>query len=168
MKRWYVARTQPRAEQQARRHLLRQGFETYLPRYRKQRRHARRVDWCQAPLFPGYIFVSFDRAAARWRAIHSTIGISHLVCQGERPSPVPAGVVEDIQASEDETGLVPCPDPLPAPGDTVSLAGGPLAGSIGRFVRLADNERVFVLLQLLGSQVRVSVPRDVLHAAPAA
>ena len=33
--------------------LERQGFRTYLPRYRRERRHARRRDIIKAPLFPG-------------------------------------------------------------------------------------------------------------------
>ena len=168
MKRWYVARTQPRAEQQARQHLQRQGFDTYVPRYRKQRRHARRIDWCQAPLFPGYIFIGFDHTAARWRAIQSTVGVSHLVCQGGAPAPVPAGIVEDIRATEDEAGLVPSPERALGPGDRVTFAEGPLYGHAGRFQHAADSERVFVLLEMLGSQVRVSVPRNALHAVPVA
>ena len=41
---WYVVQTQPHAETKASLHLVRQGFATYLPRYLKRRRHARRVD----------------------------------------------------------------------------------------------------------------------------
>ena len=47
-----------------------------------------------------------DVAATRWRAIRSTIGVRHLVCQGDAPTPVPQGVVEDIQAHENQDGLV--------------------------------------------------------------
>src|ERR1017187_6896970 len=39
---WYVAQTHVHAETKATLHLRRQGFDVYLPRYRKQRRHARR------------------------------------------------------------------------------------------------------------------------------
>ena len=78
--RWYVVQSHPHAELRAVAHLQRQGFETYLPRYRKRRRHARRIETVEAPLFPRYLFVSIDLATQRWRAIHSTIGVSHLVC----------------------------------------------------------------------------------------
>jgi Transcription termination factor nusG len=37
---WYVARTHAHEEAKAIEHLRRQGFATYLPRYRKERRHA--------------------------------------------------------------------------------------------------------------------------------
>ena len=57
---WYVAQTHPRAEMKASQHLGRQGFEVYLPRYLKKRRHARRTDTIAAPLYPGYLFVAID------------------------------------------------------------------------------------------------------------
>jgi hypothetical protein len=37
--RWHVAQTHPHAEAKASLHLRRQGFEIYLPRYLKSRRH---------------------------------------------------------------------------------------------------------------------------------
>ena len=77
--RWYVAHTQPHAENKAAVHLGRQGFVTYLPRYLKRRRHARRVDVVSAPLFPRYLFVQIDTAVQRWRSIYSTFGVSQLV-----------------------------------------------------------------------------------------
>ena len=40
--RWYVVQSQPNSELKAAAHLDRQGFTTYLPRYLKRRRHARR------------------------------------------------------------------------------------------------------------------------------
>ena len=54
MAEWYVAQTHPNAEEKAFSHLERQGFRAYLPRYRKSRRHARKVELIRAPLFPGY------------------------------------------------------------------------------------------------------------------
>jgi len=71
---WYVALTQPRAELKATGRLLRQGLEPYLPAYLKRRRHARRVDFVAAPLFPRYVFVSTNLTMQRWRAIHSATG----------------------------------------------------------------------------------------------
>src|SRR5439155_10529333 len=106
MRRWYVAHTQPHAEAKAAWHLRNQGFEAYLPRYLKRRSHARRIDHVPAPLFPRYLFVAIDLETERWRAVRSTVGVSELVLDGDRPAPVPRGVVEDIRAREDERGYV--------------------------------------------------------------
>jgi transcriptional antiterminator RfaH len=103
--RWFVVRTQPRAEGKAHAHPGRQGFETYLPRYLKKRRHARRVDTVPAALFPRYFFIAIDVATQRWRAISSTISVSQLVCNGEEPAVVPPHVIESLRALEDERGF---------------------------------------------------------------
>ena len=66
--RWYVVQSQPNAERKAVMHLERQGFTTYLPRYLKRRRHARRVEIVGAPLFPRYLFVGIDLTMQRWRS----------------------------------------------------------------------------------------------------
>ena len=57
---WYVVQVHAHAETKAQMHLTRQGFETYVPRYLKRRRHARRTDTVAAPLYPAYLFVRFD------------------------------------------------------------------------------------------------------------
>lgn len=60
MNRWYAVYTKTGAENLAEGHLQRQGFRVYLPRYRKERRHARRITLVKAPLFPRYLFVELD------------------------------------------------------------------------------------------------------------
>jgi transcriptional antiterminator RfaH len=89
---WHVVQTHSRAEEKAVVHLMRQGYDVYLPRYLKRRRHARRSETVAAPLFPRYLFVSFDRQVQRWRSIQSTIGVSQLVCNGETPASLPSCV----------------------------------------------------------------------------
>ena len=164
--RWYVARTKAQSERKALHHLLRQDFAAYLPSYLKRRRHARRTDWVPAPLFPRYLFVNFDAAAVRWRAISSTLGVDRLICADEFPLAVPEGVVEDIQARENDEGYVPLGRRLLfGAGDRVQVLSGALADLVGRFDCASDDERVYVLLDLLGRQVRVRVPTDALAPA---
>jgi len=164
MERWYVAETHPQSEARALAHLARQGYAAYLPRYLKRRRHARRTDTVRAPLFPGYLFVCMDIAKTRWRAIRSTIGIRYLICEGEKPLAVPQGVVEDIRAQEDELGLVPVAPPF-KPGEEVRVTDGALREQIGWFQRVADRERVVILLNLLGRQIPFTVPLGAVRAA---
>ncbi len=166
MERWYVAETHPQLEARALAHLARQGYAAYLPRYAKRRTHARRTETVQAPLFPGYLFVCMDVAKTRWRAIRSTIGIRRLLCEGEKPVPVPAGIVEDIRAREDTAGLVPVAAPLPfKPGEEVRVTNGALRDQIGWFQRVADRDRVVILLGMLGRQISFAVPLSAVRAA---
>ncbi len=164
MKRWYVVRTQPRSEASAVWHLRNQGFEAYLPRYRAERRHARRVEPVLRSLFPRYLFVRIDLESERWRSINGTVGVTHIVCQGARPAPVPEGVVEAIMAREDESGLVKLTPPAFRAGEPIRITGGALANLVGRFQELEANQRVVLLMELLGRTLRVRVPVDMVAA----
>jgi transcriptional antiterminator RfaH len=156
--RWYVVQTHAHAEVKACAHLTRQGYSIYLPRYLKRRRHARRVETVAAPLFPRYLFVAIDRMTQRWHAIQSTIGVAGLVRNGNEPAAVPVGIVEDLRSREDERGLIKLEVRPPfALGDRVRVADGVFAACIGLFVGMADEQRVAILLDLLGRKVRVTM-----------
>ena len=153
---WYAVQTHVHAEAKAAWHLVRQGYSIYLPRYLKRRRHARRIDTVAAPLFPRYLFITIDRVAQRWRSIQSTIGVAHLVCNGEEPAMVPTAVITDLQGREDERGLIQLETrPRFVPGDKIQVVDGPFDACLGLFEGMADRERVAILLDLLGRKVRV-------------
>jgi transcriptional antiterminator RfaH len=164
--RWYVVQTQPHAEIKATTHLVRQGFATYLPRYLKRRRHARKVETVAAPLFPRYLFVMVDIATQRWRSILSTAGVSRLVCNGDAPAPVPPAVVAALQGREDPAGFVLLERrPRFAPGDQIRITDGPFTDALGLFEGMADRERVAILLDLLGRKVTILLDEDAIAAA---
>lgn len=164
MARWLVVQTHPRAEEKAVEHLLRQGFQTYLPQYLKRRRHARRIETVRAPLFPRYLFVGIDRAAQSWRSIRSTIGVARLVTLGDEPAVVPDGVIGGLRRRE-EGGLVQLAPRSFRSGETVRIVEGAFADRLGLFEEMRDEERVCVLLDLLGRKVRIVI--DELALAPA-
>ncbi|NIA69031.1 transcriptional activator RfaH [Pelagibius litoralis] len=166
MKHWYVAQTLVRAEETARLNLARQGFEPYLPRYWRERRHARRRDLVKAPLFPGYIFVQLDLEKAPWRSINGTLGVSQLICNGERPSAVAEGVVEAIRAREGDDGLIQLQAPTFQKGEALRIVSGALADCFGFFEKMADQERVILLLDLLGRKVQVQAPLGAVVPGP--
>jgi transcriptional antiterminator RfaH len=164
--RWYVVQTQVNGEAKAAQNLLRQGFEIYLPRYLKLRRHARKVDVIARPLFPRYMFVAIDVATQRWRAVQSTQGVSHLVCNGEEPAAVPNGVLGALRAREDERGFVRMDaKPAFAPGDKVRVLAGAFRDNAGLFDGMGDHDRVAILLDMLGRKVRVYLDVDLVAAA---
>jgi transcriptional antiterminator RfaH len=163
--RWFVVHTHTHAESKAAAHLERQGFEVYLPRYRKRRRHARRVETVTAPLFPRYMFVGVDMAAQRWRSIHSTFGVARLVSYGDDPAPVADYVIDALRRREDAEGFVQLGRRQFAPGARVQITDGAFASCLGLFEGMRDDERVTVLLDLLGRKVRVLIDELSLTAA---
>ena len=159
VRQWFLVHTQARAEHKALMHLEHQGFGAYLPRFLAQRYHARRRDWVAKPLFPRYLFVHLDLGQDRWRAVYSTFGVQTLVSAGDRPLPVPPEIIEEIQAREDDRGHVVlgggC---MYRRGDRVRITEGPFVAATGLFESRSGAERVIVLLDLLGRQVKANVP----------
>jgi transcriptional antiterminator RfaH len=164
--RWYVVQTQVNAEAKAAVNLERQAFSVYLPRYLKRRSHARKVETVARPLFPRYLFVAIDLAAQRWRSIQSTLGVSHLVCVGDRPAQVDARVIDALRVREDDVGFIRLePRPAFSAGDKVRIVDGAFVDSLALVEDVSDNHRVALLLNLLGRKVRVFVGADLIAAA---
>jgi transcription elongation factor/antiterminator RfaH len=163
--RWYVVRTLPQCEGRARLQLANQHFRTYLPKRQKTIRHARRLTTIQTAFFPSYLFVAFDLARHRWRSVNGTYGVAGLVMAGERPHPVPQGIVETLIASTDALGVLRLDQHLKV-GGSIRLAAGPFAEQLAILDRMDDSGRIRVLLDILGRQVAVSTHRD--NALPAA
>ena len=76
---WCAVQTHVRSEDKAAFHLRRQGYDVFLPKHLKRRKHARRVDWVPAPLFPRYLFVGIDPETTPWGVIRSTIGVKFRI-----------------------------------------------------------------------------------------
>ena len=164
--RWYVAQTRPHAETKASQHLRRQGFHIYLPRYLKQRRHARRIEKVAAPLFPNYVFVAIDMATQRWLSIDSTIGVIRLVRNGDLPAPVPQPIVDALKSREDANGYVQLiRRPRFLPGDKIRVVDGVFGDCYGLYEGMTARERIAILLELLGRKVRIIVDADIIEAA---
>ena len=162
---WCAVHTHARAEDKAEFHLRRQGYTVFLPKYLKRRKHARRIDWVSAPLFPRYLFVAIDPEAGRWWSIRSTVGVSNLISFDGFPAKVPSHVIDEIQARQDEKGLVKTHAGCGfKPGERVRIIRGPLGELEGLFDSPTDEERVTVLLQLMGREVKVRVPLETVYA----
>lgn len=134
-------------------HLRQQDFQAYLPEVLiTDKRKRQRV----RPLFPNYLFVAFDVMELDWRTIPHTIGVRRLFSSDvEKPIPLPAGFVEELQAH----GRPEQPErvqPFLRDGDVVKLLSGPFKNYSG-LVRLDPKARVCVLLQMLGQERLVAV-----------
>lgn len=147
---WYVACTHAGREKLAKLRLEQQGFETYLPM--RSGGVVKGVPTVR-PFLAGYIFVAVDLDKPGWRAINSTIGVSRLLCVGDRPRQVPAALVEKIKARE-VYGLVRLNDPAEAKA-TVEFKHGQKVKVSGLDIEVifdaVDANRTRALVSLLGS-----------------
>ncbi len=155
MSNWFVVETHPRAEFRAQENLERQGFQSFLPRIRRTRRHARRIDQILTPVFPGYLFVLLDLERDCWRVINSTYGVRRLVCfRAEHPQPMTETTVLALM-SRCEAQIITRQLPEFAAGDEVRIIEGPLADTIGRIEEVDSKGRIAILLEMLGRRMSV-------------
>jgi transcription antitermination factor NusG len=146
--------TLPHREAGAAKQLEFQGYRVFLPTHWKTVRHARRFRTVRAPFFPRYLFVCLNLDRERWRPINGTFGVSSLVMAGDRPMPVPHGVVEALGALADDSGILSFSSVM-QPGQKVRILNGPFADRVGELVHADDKERVQILLDVMGIRVTV-------------
>lgn len=161
---WYVVQSRPHQENRAIEHAIQQGFRVWCPRLKKTVRHARKTSTVLAPLFPGYFFVPLDLTRDRWRLFNGTRGVVRIVTNGDRPAPVPAGIVEALMARTNCDGSINWLPSLEV-GAAVVIADGPFADLVGTLEYLGPDGRVRVLLSILGRPVNVSLHQQSLMPA---
>ena len=157
---WFVAQLRPQGLARAKVHLANQGFQTFAPELQGNTVKAGVKRQARKPLFPGYIFVSFDPASPGWAAINATRGVARLILDNpRRPVPLPDALMAGLQARCDDSGLL-LPPPDLKTGDSIRVLSGPFADLVTTIETLPDPQRIDVLIDLMGRSVRTSLPRD--------
>lgn len=156
---WLLAQVKPNSARIADRNLTRQGFQTFMPTQEETTRNRGKFLTTLKPLFPGYIFVAFDTAQGGWHAVNSTYGISRLVSLGKEPVAVPLDLVSQLMLRCDEAGKLRPPRIL-KPGEVVCVTSGPFASFVATIEAITPDKRVWVLLDLMGRQMRVAIAPD--------
>jgi transcriptional antiterminator RfaH len=154
---WYVIRSKPHKEKQVNSYLKEQGFEVFYPTIRVKPANPRSST--VRPYFPGYLFVYTDISDTGMSALQWVPGATGLVQFGGQPAPVPEHVVQEIRKHVEQIeqmgglsmkGL--------KSGEPVRITHGPMAGYEAIFdLRLSGADRVQVLLEMLGRQVKVQI-----------
>ncbi|MGK0418224.1 MAG: transcriptional antiterminator RfaH [Halopseudomonas sp.] len=144
-------------ESAARDNLERQGYEVCLPEIRVRKRRGGRWQSVVEPLFPGYLFVALDLESDNTAPIKSTVGVRGLVRFGLRSPRMPAGSVEMLR--DNAAGVEAAPLPF-ATGDSVRIVRGPFAGLEAVYQMRRGEERVQVLLAMLGREHLIGVEID--------
>ncbi|MBI5752538.1 MAG: transcription/translation regulatory transformer protein RfaH [Hydrogenophilales bacterium] len=153
-KSWYLIYTKPRQEALAQENLVRQGYGVYLPKVRLMRRRRGKQEAVVEPLFPRYLFIHLDTQSDNWAPIRSTFGVASLVRFGSEPAQVPDELVARLKSQEGQEGLHEWAEPKMKVGDRVRVAEGPLKGVEGILLAKTGQERVMLLLEMLGKEVR--------------
>ena len=161
-KAWYLLQFKPNSYRIAELNLKRQGFETFIPLQEITKRKFSRFVNCVIPLFPGYMFVSFDLNESLWTKIRSTSGVLRLVSIGGIPKVLPSDIIDGIVQRCDKFGRIK-PSKVPAKGDDVRIIRGSFADFLAKIEKIDDNERALVLLKFAENMTRVEVETNQLE-----
>lgn len=116
-------------------------------------------------LFPGYLFLQADLQQQDVSVVRSTVGVAKLVRFGTHLVPVPEEVIGFLQQHEDSQLQSRVDKEWPhKPGDRVEITEGPFAGLSGIYQVEKDDERIILLLDLLGRQSNITIERTSLGA----
>ena len=164
-KSWYLVYTKPRQEALAQTNLERQDYGVYVPKVRQMRRRRGKQEAVVEPLFPRYLFIHLDTQSDNWGPIRSTFGVAALVRFGAEPAQVPDELVAHLKAQEGQDGLHEWAEPKIKVGDRVRVAEGPLKGYEGILLAKNGQERVMLLLEMLGKEVRTHLATAQIESA---
>jgi transcription antitermination factor NusG len=162
---WYCLRTQRKREHIAAGALLAQveGIQVFCPRISQVKKTRTGKKRFLEAMFPSYLFARFDYSAQYRQVIH-TQGVSGIVENGDQRV-IPSAVIDELRASVPE-GLLELADPSIEPGAQVQILKGSLKGLNGQVLaHLPANDRVEVLLEFLGRELRVAVDASEIHLA---
>ena len=156
MKNWYVIQTKPKKEGEAESYLSTKGVEIFNPLMETFALKNGRMSKELKTLFPGYIFGKFD-LEQNYPLVRWGRGVKKILGFGGYPTSISEEVVEIIKERTDTEGIVRLKQNFKT-NDVIRIKTGPMKDLLGIFERwVSDNERVRVLLNLIGYQPAVEM-----------
>lgn len=161
-KEWFILQFKSNSHNQAVKNLNQQGFETFLPLHDTTSRKASRFINVAQPLFPGYMFVTFDRTKPEWRSINNTYGVLRLVTFNSILKSIPTIFVENLMKRYDLSGKL-LPIQKLKKGDRIKVTKGPFANFIATVEIHETDQRIWILMDLLGRKTKIQTHLDALQ-----
>ena len=163
-KEWFILQFKSNSHHQAAKNLNRQGFETFLPLHDATSRKLSRFINTSKPLFPGYMFIKFDRAESEWHKINSTYGVSRLITFNSILKSIPTIFVDHLMKRYDLSGKL-IPIKKLKKGDHVTLLKGPFSNFIATVETYETDQRIWILMDLMGRKTKIQTPLDTLQSS---
>jgi len=153
-KEWFILQFKANSHHQASKNLNRQGFVTFLPLHDTTSRKLSRFINTSKPLFPGYMFIKFDRTESEWHKINNTYGVSRLVTFNSILKSIPTNFVDSLMNRYDLSGKLLSIQKLNK-GDQVKLLKGPFAKFAATVEKYEHDQRIWVLMDLMGRKSKI-------------
>ena len=152
MKNWYLIKTKPRQEKKAKQNLENQGYKAFFP--------ITKINNRLIVLFPGYLFIQLNEKTQNFSPINSTKGVSYFVKFGFNFAKVPNSVIEFIKTNQYITAEKLINLNKLEPGDKVQISDGVFKNWVAIFKCYEPDERVILLMNLLGNEQSLSFNKE--------
>ena len=156
MKHWYLVKTKSKQEDIAILNLENQNFHVYCPYALIRNKNE--------VLFPGYIFIQLDKDTQNWSPIRSTKGILYFVRFGLSYAKIPDNIIEFIKTNQLNTAEKLKNINKFKSGDKVQITDGVFKNCIAIFKSFKSDERVILLMNLLGQQQKITIKKESFNA----
>ena len=156
MKKWYLIKTKPRQEKKAKQNLENQGYVAFFP--------IAKINDRLVALFPSYLFVQLNEKTQNFSPIYSTMGVSYFVKFGLNFAKVPISVIKFIKANQHITTEKLINLDKFKPGDKVQISDGVFKNYMAIFKCYKSDERVTLLMNLLGNEQSLSFKKELVIA----
>jgi transcriptional antiterminator RfaH len=158
-KEWFILQLKSNSHHQATKNLNRLGFETFLPLHDITSRKLSRFVSTSKPLFPGYMFIRFDKTEPKWHKINNTYGVSRLITFNSILKSIPTRFIDSLMKRYDLSGkLIPVQELKK--GDQVTVLKGPFANFIATVENYEADHRIWILMDLMGRKTKIQTPSD--------
>ena len=151
MKKWYLLKTKSRQEKIAIANLENQNYHVYCP--------SAKINNKIVVLFPGYLFINLDHTLENWSPIRSTKGVLNFVRFGLSYAKIPNRVIDFIKENELYTSNKIKKSNEFKPGDKIEITEGVFKNCVAIFKCFKSDERVILLMNLMGQQQTISVKK---------
>ena len=156
MKHWYLVKTKSKQENIAILNLENQNFHVYCPFVLIRNKNE--------VLFPGYIFIQLDKDTQNWSPIRSTKGVLYFVRFGLSYAKIPDNIIEFIKTNQLNTAEKLKNINKFKSGDKVQITDGVFKNCIAIFKSYKSDERVILLMNILGQQQKLTIKQESFNA----
>ena len=156
---WYLLQIKPKGHGRAFENLQRQGFDVFCPLIVKTTKKNNQFLNRKIPLFPGYLFMGTPVDPVPWNSINGTRGVSRAVSLDGTYRPVNTHIIKGLKCRCDKDDVVQKMSGIIA-GDRVKIERGPFSDFICNVEEIADNKRVWILIDLLQKQTKTEISLD--------
>ena len=157
---WYVLHVRPRCEKKMAEYCRLNRFKYYLPLRQETKIYQRRKVTVEKPLFPSYVFVTFDDDGRM--VLLKTNNIVRILKPHSRRQ-----LLYELAQIRRALAVDPCLSPISAlrKGHRVRIKGGPFMGVEGIVSSVKGKAKVCLNVDMIGQAVAVEVDRELLEIA---